>query len=309
MQPQMQNQAIQMNQYGNANYNQAPMQQHAIQINKNNNVATVADKLQLKAFTLGERIAIFLSGLLTVLLPIFWPSCIKVCRQYERVVHFRLGKVISVTPKGPGLFFIIPLIDTFRIIDMRITTLDVPPQNTMTKDSVPCKVDAVCFSFITNPIYAVVNVNNYSYATSQLAQTTLRSVVGDSSLDQLVSAREVISKKLQSTLDEATDQWGVKICAVELSDLNLPIDMQKAMANQAEKEKERIAKLIHADAELQSATYLRQAAETLSKSNAAIKLRFFQTLAAIGTDQMTEIYFPLPVQFSTEQESATLPVD
>jgi regulator of protease activity HflC (stomatin/prohibitin superfamily) len=248
-----------------------------------------------------EYVVIVLWSIFCYLCPFMWPFCIRLFKQYERCVLLRFGKLQSKVAKGPGLFFFLPGIDMWKVVVMRITTLDVPPQNTITKDNVPCSVNAVAFSFVTNPVYAIMNVKDYHGSTFNITQTRLRGVVGESTLDQLVTAREYNSNKLRSILDEATDPWGIKVCAVEISDLRLPNALQDSMANQAEKERERRAKKIKAEGELQSSANLLKAAQILNQSNAAMKLRFFETLDKIGTDQMTEIYYPLPVNIDVEQ--------
>ncbi len=222
-------------------------------------------------------------------------SCLRVIREYERAVIFRLGRVLA--PKGPGLIFLIPVLDRMVKVDTRTITHDVPPQDVITCDNIPVKVNAVVYFAVTNPITAVVNVRDYYQATSQIAQTTLRNILGKSELDELLSKREKISQELQQIIDEQTDPWGVKVSVVEVKDVEIPVSMQRAMAKQAEAERERRAKIIHSEGELQASEKLSMAAEVLSKNSASIQLRFLQTLAEISTEKNSTIVFPIPINF------------
>jgi len=218
---------------------------------------------------------------------------IKILNEYERGVIFRLGRLIA--SKGPGIIFLIPLIDKMKRVSLRLITLDIPPQDVITKDNVSIKVNAVLYYRIMDPNHAVVEVEDYAYATSQLAQTTLRSVCGQAELDELLAEREKISIRLQETLDKDTDPWGIKVSKVELKHIDLPPEMQRAMAKQAEAERERRAKVIHAAGEFQASTKLSEAAEIISKDPAALQLRYLQTLSEIATENNSTILFPIPI--------------
>ena len=210
---------------------------------------------------------------------------IKIMNEYERGVIFRLGRLIA--SKGPGIIFLIPLVDKLQRMSLRLVTLDVPPQDVITKDNVSIKVNAVLYYRVMDPNNAVVAVEDYAYATSQLAQTTLRSVCGQAELDELLAEREKISIRLQETLDKDTDPWGIKVSKVELKHIDLPPEMQRAMAKQAEAERERRAKVIHADGEFQASQKLSEAAVIISKDPAALQLRYLQTLSDIATENMS----------------------
>lgn len=229
-----------------------------------------------------------------VILILYLMSCIKVLAEYERGVVFRLGRVLP-NIKGPGLIFVFVPIDRLVRLSLRIETLDVPSQDVVTRDNVTVKVNAVLFFRVIDPRKAVLEVANYLYATSQLAQTTLRSVVGEVELDDLLSQREKINMKLQTVLDLETDPWGVKVAKVEVKAVDLPEQMIRAIARQAEAERERRAKVIHADGEYEAAERLSMAAELLQRQPAAIQLRYLQTLVEIGGERSTTIVFPLPV--------------
>jgi regulator of protease activity HflC (stomatin/prohibitin superfamily) len=213
--------------------------------------------------------------------------------EYERGVIFRLGRLIA--SKGPGIIFLIPLIDKLQRMSLRLITLDVPPQDVITKDNVSVKVNAVLYYRVMDPNKAVVEVADYAYATSQLAQTTLRSVCGQAELDELLAEREKISIRLQETLDKDTDPWGIKVSKVELKHIDLPPEMQRAMAKQAEAERERRAKVIHAEGEFQASQKLSEAAVIISKDPAALQLRYLQTLSEISTENNSTILFPIPI--------------
>ena len=232
--------------------------------------------------------------LVTVLILIFILSqVIKIMNEYERGVIFRLGRLIA--SKGPGIIFLIPLVDKLQRMSLRLVTFDVPPQDVITRDNVSIKVNAVLYYRVMDPNKAVVEVADYAYATSQLAQTTLRSVCGQAELDELLAEREKISLRLQETLDKDTDPWGIKVSKVELKHIDLPPEMQRAMAKQAEAERERRAKVIHADGEFQASTKLAEAAEIISKDPTALQLRYLQTLSEIATEKNSTILFPIPI--------------
>jgi regulator of protease activity HflC (stomatin/prohibitin superfamily) len=218
---------------------------------------------------------------------------VKILNEYERGVIFRLGRLIPA--KGPGIIFLIPIIDKLQRVSLRLITLDVPPQDIITRDNVSITVNAVVYYRIMDPNNAVVDVENYAYATSQLAQTTLRSVCGQAELDELLAEREKISLRLQEILDKETDPWGIKVSKVEIKHIDLPPEMQRAMAKQAEAERERRAKVIHAEGEFQASQKLSEAAVIISKDPAALQLRFLQTLSEISTENNSTIIFPIPI--------------
>ncbi len=231
-----------------------------------------------------------------VLLAVWLFNSINVLREYERGVIFRLGRLVPEA-KGPGLIFVWWPIDKIVRVPLRTVTLEVPPQDIITSDNVSVKVNAVVYFRVMNAIKAVVDVENYLYATSQLAQTTLRSVLGEVALDDLLSKRETLNVKLQSILDQHTDAWGIKVSLVEVKQVDLPQEMQRAMAKQAEAEREKRAKIIHADGEFQAAEKLAQAAAVVSREPVAIQLRYLQTLTEIGVEKNTTVIFPIPVDF------------
>ncbi|MBU1077341.1 MAG: slipin family protein [Spirochaetes bacterium] len=218
---------------------------------------------------------------------------LKIVKEYERGVVFRLGRLLRA--KGPGLFILIPFIDNMVLVDLRTLTLDVPSQDVITKDNVPVKVNAVVYFRIIQPEDAIVKIENFMSATSQIAQTTLRNVVGQSELDELLTNREKISQKLQKIIDESTDPWGIKVSIVELKDVEIPPNMQRAMAKQAEAERERRAKIISAEGEFQASEKIKLAADILSKNEVAIQIRYLQTLTEISTEKTNTILFPVPV--------------
>lgn len=229
-----------------------------------------------------------------VLLFVILRSAIRIVPEYERGVVFRLGRVISA--KGPGLFLIIPIVDQMMRVDLRVITLDVPTQETITMDNVTVKVNAVCYFRVIDPVAAVVNISNYLLATQQIAQTTLRSVLGQSELDELLSQRDDINRRLQQIIDEQTEPWGVKVSIVEIKDLELPQAMQRAMARQAEAEREKRAKVIHAEGELQASRELAEAARIMATEQGALQLRYLQTLTEISAENNSTIIFPLPIE-------------
>lgn len=239
------------------------------------------------------------SGLffLIIFLFILAASAIKILREYERGVVFRLGRLIGA--KGPGLIIIIPGIDKLIKVSLRTVTLDIPPQDVITHDNVSIKVNAVVYFRVIDPNRALTEVENYLYATSQLAQTTLRSVVGQSDLDDLLSRRDKINIQIQEILDKHTDPWGIKVSLVETKGVDLPVEMQRAIAKQAEAERERRSKIIHAEGESQAAAKLAEAAEVISKNPATIQLRFLQTLTEVATEKNSTIIFPVPIDLLT----------
>jgi regulator of protease activity HflC (stomatin/prohibitin superfamily) len=220
-------------------------------------------------------------------------SAIKVVKEYERGVIFRLGRVQG-GPKGPGLFILLPMVDRMVKIDLRTVTMDVPPQDVITRDNVPARVNAVVYFRVTDPNRSVIEVENHVLATSQISQTTLRSVLGQKDLDELLTNRETINEQLQSIIDEQTDPWGVKVSVVEVKDVEIPQNMQRAMARQAESERERRAKIIAAEGEYQASERLRQAADRL-ESPTALQLRLFQTMGEIAVNQNSTIILPVPI--------------
>src|SRR5689334_22767738 len=220
-------------------------------------------------------------------------TSIRILREYERGVIFRLGRLIA--QKGPGLILLIPFIDQMVRIDLRTITLNVPPQEVITKDNVTVRVNAVAYFRVVDPNKAVTEVENFLLATSQIAQTTLRSVLGKAELDALLSERERLNVELQQIIDEQTEPWGIKVSTVEVKDVELPADMQRAIARQAEAERERRAKIIAADGEFQAAEKLSQAANIISQNPATLQLRYLQTLLDIGVNQNSTIVFPLPL--------------
>ncbi|NIM17374.1 MAG: slipin family protein [Candidatus Aminicenantes bacterium] len=234
--------------------------------------------------------------LVTVIIIIFFLllSWIKVLREYERGVIFRLGRVLE-EPKGPGLILVFHPIDKMVRVSLRTIVLDVPPQDVITKDNVSVKVNAVVYYRVLEPKKAVIEVQDYQYATSQLSQTTLRSVLGQVELDELLSERDKLNLKLQSIIDEHSDPWGIKVSMVEIKYVDLPQEMQRAMAKQAEAERERRAKVIHAEGEFQAAEKLLQAANKMTENASTIQLRYLQTLMDISADNTSTIIFPLPL--------------
>jgi regulator of protease activity HflC (stomatin/prohibitin superfamily) len=224
----------------------------------------------------------------------FLASAIKILNEYERGVIFRLGRVLGA-PKGPGLIILIPILDRMVKVSLRTVVLDVPPQDVITRDNVTIKVNAVIYFRVMDALRAIVEVENFLYATSQLAQTTLRSVLGQAELDDLLAHREKINERLQEILDTHTEPWGIKISNVEVKNVDLPQEMQRAIARQAEAERERRAKIIGAEGEYQASTKLAEASDILSKNPMALQLRYLQTLIEISTEKNSTIIFPLPI--------------
>jgi regulator of protease activity HflC (stomatin/prohibitin superfamily) len=220
-------------------------------------------------------------------------TSVRILREYERGVIFRLGRLIA--QKGPGLILLIPLVDRMVKVDLRTITLNIPPQEVITRDNVPCRVNAVAYFRVVDSNRAVVEVENYLVATSQISQTALRSVLGKAELDQLLADRERLNEELQKIIDESTEPWGVKVTAVEIKDVEIPEQMQRAMARQAEAERERRAKIINSEGEFQAAQKLTDAADIISTNPASLQLRYLQTLLEIGSNQNTTVVFPLPM--------------
>src|ERR687884_704596 len=234
-------------------------------------------------------------AILVFLLVLFMISAIKVAREYERGIVFRLGRLLP-EPKGPGLFLLIPIVDRMVKVDLRTITLNIPPQEVITKDNVPARVNAVAYFRIVEPKAAIVQIENFMVATSQIAQTTLRSVLGQHVLDELLSEREKINTILQGIIDEATSPWGIKVSIVEVKDVEIPGGMQRAMARQAEAERERRAKIINAEGEFQASERLKDAALVIENHPIALQLRYLQTLLELGASQSTTIVFPAPIE-------------
>ena len=220
---------------------------------------------------------------------------VRILREYERGVVFRLGRLLD-PPKGPGVVFLIPIVDRLVKVDLRTITLNIPPQEVITKDNVPARVNAVAYFRIVDPEAAIIQIENFMVATSQIAQTTLRSVLGQHTLDELLAEREKINSILQGIIDEQTAPWGIKVSIVEVKDVEIPADMQRAMARQAEAERERRAKIINAEGEFQAAERLKDAAMVIADHPIALQLRYLQTLLEIGTTNSTTIVFPAPIE-------------
>src|SRR6266436_4093707 len=238
--------------------------------------------------------ALVIIGVVVFLVVLFAISAIKVAREYERGIVFRLGRLLP-EPKGPGLFLLIPVVDRMVKVDLRTITLTVPPQEVITKDNVPVRVNAVAYFRIVKPEDAIVQIENFMVATSQIAQTTLRSVLGQHQLDELLSEREKINAILQEIIDEQTAPWGIKVSIVEVKDVEIPQSMQRAMARQAEAERERRAKIINAEGEYQAAERLKDAAVVIEEHPIALQLRYLQTLLELGAGNTSTIIFPAPI--------------
>ena len=234
---------------------------------------------------------------IVILVVFFLSAALRILNEYERGVIFRLGRVIG--PKGPGLIILIPIIDKMTRVSLRLIVLDVDPQDVITRDNVSVKVNAVIYFRVIDPIKAIVQVENYSYAMSQLAQTTIRSVCGQAELDDLLSEREKLNAQLQEILDTHTDPWGIKVATVELKHIDLPQEMQRAMARQAEAERERRAKVINAEGEFQAAARLADASKIIEKHPTALQLRYLQTVNEMSTETNTTTIFPLPLELLT----------
>lgn len=234
-------------------------------------------------------------GIAIIFLIIILIAAIKIVQEYERGVIFRLGRLQGA--KGPGIFFIIPIVDRMVKVDLRVVTLDIPTQEAITRDNVTVSVNAVAYFRVIDPSDAIVNVEDYEKATWQIAQTSLRSVLGQSDLDELLIHRDEINQKLQQIVDEATEPWGVKVSIVEVKDVELPATMKRAMARQAEAEREKRAKVIHAEGEYNAAQQLQEAAGVIAKEPGALQLRYLQTLTEIAVEKNSTIIFPVPIEF------------
>ncbi|HOU54407.1 MAG TPA: slipin family protein [Myxococcota bacterium] len=245
--------------------------------------------MDLVSLVLGNGVAVVIG-----LVVIYLFSAVHILREYERGVVFRLGRLLD-RPKGPGLIFIFWPIDRLIKVDLRTITMDVPPQDIVTRDNVTTRVNAVAYFRVVDAARAITEVENYLYATSQLAQTTLRSVLGEVDLDELLSQREKLNQRLQEILDRHTDAWGIKVSLVEMKQVDLPEEMRRALAKQAEAEREKRAKIIHAEGELQASQKLSEASVILAKEPVAVQLRYLQTLTEIGTEKNTTVVFPIPV--------------
>ena len=238
-------------------------------------------------------VPIVVAVVVLILLIIIIRASVRILREYERGVLFRFGRLRGA--RGPGIILIIPFVDKMIRVDLRTVTLDVPPQDVITKDNVPVKVNAVAYFRVIDPEKAIVEIENYKIGTSQIAQTTLRSILGQAELDDLLSRRDKINKELQVIIDERTDPWGVKVSIVEIKDVEMPETIQRAFAKQAEAERERRAKIINAEGEFQASEKLAQAAKVLAEHPASIQLRFLQTLREIASEQNSTIVFPVPI--------------
>jgi regulator of protease activity HflC (stomatin/prohibitin superfamily) len=232
------------------------------------------------------------AGLIVVLFVM--SASIRIVQEYERGVIFRLGRVMG--PKGPGLFFIIPIIDRMVKVNLQTVTLDVPPQDVITKDNVTIRVNAVCYFQVFEPVKAIVEVQNYLFATSQIAQTTLRAVLSQVELDQILAERDRLNQDLARIIDDLTDPWGIKVSLMEIKDVDLPVEMQRAMARQAEAERERRAKIINAEGEFQASERLAQAAEVISRHPIAYQLRYLQTIQEVATEKNSTLVVPIPIE-------------
>src|SRR6266487_2187445 len=238
-------------------------------------------------------VALIIVALVVIIVLMLLSSAIRVVQQYERGVIFVLGKLTGA--KGPGIFLVPPFITRMIKVDLRVVTLTVPPQEVISRDNVTIKVTAVVYFYVVDPVQAVVNVMNYMQATTQIGQTTLRNVLGQSELDELLAQRDKINRELQAIIDEHTERWGVKVTAVEIKDVELPATMQRAMAKQAEAEREKRAKIIHAQGELQASAQLAQAANIIGSQPSTLQLRYLQTLTEIAVEKNSTIVFPLPL--------------
>jgi len=264
------------------------------------NYDPLCDKDEGGACSTFMRYAMLCLSMLVSLIPLTWFGCIKIFDQYERAVIFRLGKLVDhKTAFGPGIRYMMPFVDTFKKVDMRIKSIPIYGQDVMTHDSVTINVDAVVFFHVEDAIKAVLVVKDFKTATSYLAATTLRAVVGESELDELLTKREAINNKLKGILRETTSNWGIAIDAVEIKDVKLPPNMQRVMASQAEAERDRRAKVISANGELQAAENLYDAADKMSQNPATLQLRYLQTLTTIAVDHPTTIVFPLPIKMGS----------
>jgi regulator of protease activity HflC (stomatin/prohibitin superfamily) len=234
-------------------------------------------------------------GIVVVVILIIMAASIRIVQEYERGVIFRLGRVLPGA-KGPGLFFLIPIVDRMVKVNLQIVTLDVPPQDVITKDNVTVRVNAVCYFQVFEPVKATIEVQNYLYATSQIAQTTLRAILSKADLDTILGERDRLNQDLQRIIDDLTDPWGVKVALVEIKDVDLPVEMQRAMAKQAEAERERRAKIINAEGEFQASERLAQAAEVMARHPLAYQLRYLQTITDVSAEKNSTLVVPIPVE-------------
>ncbi|MGH2755907.1 MAG: slipin family protein [Actinomycetota bacterium] len=234
-------------------------------------------------------------GVVVVVVLIILATAIRIVQEYERGVIFRLGRVLPGA-KGPGLFFLIPIVDRMVKVNLQIVTLDVPPQDIITKDNVTVRVNAVCYFQVFEPVRATIEVQNYLYATSQIAQTTLRATLSKVDLDTILGERDQLNQDLQRIIDDLTDPWGVKVALVEIKDVDLPVEMQRAMAKQAEAERERRAKIINAEGEFQASERLAQAAEVMARHPLAYQLRYLQTITDVSAEKNSTLVVPIPVE-------------
>lgn len=235
--------------------------------------------------------------LVVITFPLSLCVCMKVVQEYERAVIFRLGRLLSGGAKGPGIFFVLPCIESYTKVDLRTVSFDVPPQEVLTKDSVTVSVDAVVYYRVSNATVSVANVENAHHSTRLLAQTTLRNVLGTKNLSEILSERESISNSMQTNLDEATDNWGIRVERVEIKDVRLPVQLQRAMAAEAEAAREARAKVIAAEGEHKAARALKEASDIMEESSSALQLRYLQTLNTISAEKNSTIIFPLPIEF------------
>ncbi|XP_076756817.1 band 7 protein AGAP004871 [Xylocopa sonorina] len=257
-----------------------------------------------------KYILVVLSWLIVILtMPFSFIICFKVVQEYERAVIFRLGRLLPGGAKGPGIFFILPCVDTYARVDLRTRTYDVPPQEVLTKDSVTVSVDAVVYYRVNNATISITNVENAHHSTKLLAQTTLRNTMGTRPLHEILSERETISGNMQASLDEATDTWGIKVERVEIKDVRLPVQLQRAMAAEAEAAREARAKVIAAEGEQKASRALREASEVIGDSPAALQLRYLQTLNTISAEKNSTIVFPLPIDMVTYFMKASVAKD
>jgi regulator of protease activity HflC (stomatin/prohibitin superfamily) len=236
-------------------------------------------------------------GILFLFVLVLLVNAIRVLREYERAVVFRLGRYVA--SRGPGLIVLVPFIERMVKVDLRTVAMDIPPQDVITRDNVSVRVNAVLYFRVMEPERAIIDVEDFLFATSQLAQTTLRSVVGQAELDEILAERDKLNSKVQTILDEATDQWGIKVMTVEMKDVDLPAEMQRAMAKQAEAERERRAKVIHAEGEFQASRRLSEAAEIIERHPTALQLRYLQALTEVAAENNSTVVFPLPIDLLT----------
>lgn len=236
-------------------------------------------------------------GVLFLFVLVLLLNAIRVLREYERAVVFRLGRFVA--SRGPGLIVLVPFIERMVKVDLRTVAMDIPPQDVITRDNVSVRVNAVLYFRVMEPERAIIDVEDFLFATSQLAQTTLRSVVGQAELDEILAERDKLNSKVQTILDEATDQWGIKVMTVEMKDVDLPVEMQRAMAKQAEAERERRAKVIHAEGEFQASQRLSEAAAIIERHPTALQLRYLQALTEVAAENNSTVVFPLPIDLLT----------